>query len=178
MCVCVCIIYPIGISWFRTTPYSNTIGFSYCQDLRSRKQQQLVPIYLFWLINAFISDKRFGFIYYRNWHERSVISQQYFSNYGELVRKNTAHKLFSWVHADTTSCSFTKWVGHLFDVHRPVHRNITSVTNQPDAPLYQIYFILEWHSTCFGRSFRPSLGVQDCTYSNRYLSNRYSLTAC
>ena len=30
--------------------------------------------------------------------------------------------------------------------------------------MYQIYFILEWHSTCFGRSFRPSSGVQDCTY--------------
>jgi len=34
-------------------------------------------------------------------------------------------------------------------------------------------FILERHSTCFGRSFRPSSGVQDCTYSNRHLSNRY-----
>jgi len=39
--------------------------------------------------------------------------------------------------------------------------------------MHQIYFILEWHSTCFGRSFRPSSGVQDCTYSNRHLSNRY-----
>ena len=34
-------------------------------------------------------------------------------------------------------------------------------------------FILGRHSTCFGRSFRPSSGVQDCTHSNRYLSNRY-----
>jgi hypothetical protein len=34
-------------------------------------------------------------------------------------------------------------------------------------------FILERHSICFGRSFRPSLGVQDCTYSNRLMSNRY-----
>ena len=25
------------------------------------------------------------------------------------------------------------------------------------------YFILEWHSTYFGRSFRPSSGFQDCT---------------
>jgi len=33
--------------------------------------------------------------------------------------------------------------------------------------------ILEWYTTCFGRSFRPSWGVQDCTYSNRHLSNRY-----
>jgi len=29
--------------------------------------------------------------------------------------------------------------------------------------VYQIYFILKWHCTCFGRSFRPSSGVQDCT---------------
>ena len=35
------------------------------------------------------------------------------------------------------------------------------------------YFILEWHSTCFGRSFRPSSWIQDCTYSNRHISNRY-----
>ena len=34
-------------------------------------------------------------------------------------------------------------------------------------------FILEWHTTCFGRSFRQSSGVQDCTYSNRRLSNRH-----
>jgi len=34
-------------------------------------------------------------------------------------------------------------------------------------------FYVEWHCTCFGRSFRPSSGVQDCTYSNRYMSNRY-----
>jgi len=39
--------------------------------------------------------------------------------------------------------------------------------------MYQIYFILKWHCTCFGRSFCPSSGVQDCTYSNRHLSNRY-----
>ena len=29
-------------------------------------------------------------------------------------------------------------------------------------------FILEWHSTCFGRPFRTSSGFQDCKYSNRY----------
>ena len=46
-------------------------------------------------------------------------------------------------------------------------------TAVPDAPMYEIYFILEWHSTCFGRSLRPSSGVQDCTYSNRHMSNRY-----
>jgi len=46
-------------------------------------------------------------------------------------------------------------------------------TAVPDAPMYEIYFILEWHSTCFGRSFRPSSGVQDCTYSDRPMSNRH-----
>ena len=45
--------------------------------------------------------------------------------------------------------------------------------NQQDAPMYQVYFILEWHSTCFRRSFRPSSGVQDCTYTKRHLSSRY-----
>jgi hypothetical protein len=34
-------------------------------------------------------------------------------------------------------------------------------------------FIFARQSTCFGRSFRPSSGVQNCTYSNRYMSNRY-----
>jgi len=37
-----------------------------------------------------------------------------------------------------------------------------------------ITFILFWKdTTCFGRRFRPSSGVQDCTYSNRHLSNIY-----
>jgi len=36
-----------------------------------------------------------------------------------------------------------------------------------------IKFILFWDdTTCFGRSFCPSSGVQDCTYSNRHSSNR------
>jgi hypothetical protein len=39
-----------------------------------------------------------------------------------------------------------------------------------------IKFILEWRSICFGRSFRPSSDVQDCTYSNRHLSDRCILT--
>jgi len=43
----------------------------------------------------------------------------------------------------------------------------TVLLRSPDAPMYQIYFILEWHSACFGCSFRPSSAVQDCTYSNQ-----------
>ena len=66
-----------------------------------------------------------------------------------------------------------------FDVHRAVHRNIISIVKPTRCTMYQIYFILEWHSTCFGRSFCPSSAVKDCTYSNRHLSNRYcSLVAC
>ena len=54
-----------------------------------------------------------------------------------------------------------------------MHRNIiptvkpTRCTNVPNL------FILERYSTRFGRSFRPSSGIQDCTYNNRHLSNRY-----
>jgi hypothetical protein len=29
---------------------------------------------------------------------------------------------------------------------------------------------IEYHSTCFGQSFPPSSGVQDCTHSIRYMS--------
>ena len=35
---------------------------------------------------------------------------------------------------------------------------------------------IEYHSTCFGRSFRPSSGVQDCTRIIRYMS--YRLVDC
>ena len=37
-----------------------------------------------------------------------------------------------------------------------------SKTNQTHQCIKFILF-LKWHSTCFGRSFRPSSGVQDCT---------------
>ena len=38
---------------------------------------------------------------------------------------------------------------------------------------YKIYFILGQHYTCFGRSFRPSSGVYDCTYNIRQMSYRF-----
>jgi len=37
---------------------------------------------------------------------------------------------------------------------------------------FTIFEFTEYHSTCFGRSFRPSAGVQDCTHSIRYMSYR------
>jgi hypothetical protein len=36
-----------------------------------------------------------------------------------------------------------------------------------------IFRVFEYHSTYFGRSFRPSSGVQVCTYSVRYMSYRF-----
>jgi hypothetical protein len=60
-----------------------------------------------------------------------------------------------------------------FDVHRAVHRNIISIVKPTRCTSVSNLFYLEWHSTHFRRSFHPSSGVQDCTYSNRHLSNRY-----
>ena len=39
-----------------------------------------------------------------------------------------------------------------------------------------IFEFIEYHSMCFGRSFRPSSGVQDCTHSISYMS--YKLVDC
>ena len=40
--------------------------------------------------------------------------------------------------------------------------------------IYNFFFeFIEYHSTCFGRSFRPSSEVQDCTYSVRNMSYRF-----
>jgi hypothetical protein len=36
-----------------------------------------------------------------------------------------------------------------------------------------IFAFIEYHSTCFGRPFFSSSGVQDCTYSIKYMSYRY-----
>jgi hypothetical protein len=39
-----------------------------------------------------------------------------------------------------------------------------------------IFEFIEYHSTCFGRPFRPSSEVQDCTHKIRYTS--YRLVDC
>ena len=41
--------------------------------------------------------------------------------------------------------------------------------------MQNFFDFIEYHSTCFGRSLRPSSGVQDCTYSVSYMS--YSFVA-
>ena len=50
---------------------------------------------------------------------------------------------------------------------------IFSIVKPTRCTTSQIYFILEQHSTHFGRSLRPSSGVSDCTYSTRYMSYRF-----
>jgi len=60
-----------------------------------------------------------------------------------------------------------------FYVHRAGHRNIISILKPTRCTHVSNLIILEWHSSCFVRSFRPSSGVQDCTYGNRHMSNRY-----
>jgi len=51
----------------------------------------------------------------------------------------------------------------------PEHDDDDDDENQLDA---QFFEFIEYHSTRFGRSFRPSLGVQDCAYSITYMSYR------
>jgi hypothetical protein len=51
-----------------------------------------------------------------------------------------------------------------------LHQNVRPMSSYSETNkmlLLLKLFILAKHSTCFGRSFRPSSGVQDCTYSNR-----------
>jgi len=54
-----------------------------------------------------------------------------------------------------------------------IHSNAISIVKPTRCTISQIYFVLEQHSTCFGRSFRPLSGVQDCTCSIRYMSYRF-----
>jgi len=59
------------------------------------------------------------------------------------------------------------------DVHRAVYRSNIPIVKSTRCTNVSNLFILEWQCICFGRPFRPSSAVQDCTYSNRHLSNRY-----
>jgi len=70
------------------------------------------------------------------------------------------YNLQAWHHTGTELCVFTYF--WCISIVKPTR--CTSVSN---------YFILEWHSTCFRWSFRPSSRVQDCTYGNRHTSDRY-----
>jgi hypothetical protein len=54
-----------------------------------------------------------------------------------------------------------------------VNHNIIPIVKPTRCTSVSNLFILEWRCAWFRLSFRPSSGVQDCTYSNRHLSNRY-----
>ena len=60
---------------------------------------------------------------------------------------------------------FSEFVG-------PCIASVFAEYNQKDATFHTM-FISVWRSTCFRRFFRPSSGAQNCTYSVRYLSDRY-----
>ena len=105
--------------------------------------------------------------------ERIFIKFYIWGHFENLSRKFTFHhnrtKITGTLHKIQytffiISRSFWTFIGPCIVIY------FYSKTNQ----MHQcIKFILEWHSTCFGRSFRPSSGLQDCTYSNRHLSNKY-----
>jgi len=50
-----------------------------------------------------------------------------------------------------------------------INYNSYSIANK--MHLFLKLFILVKRSACFGRSFRPSSGAQNCTYGNRRMSN-------
>jgi len=54
----------------------------------------------------------------------------------------------------------------------PCIANIFAEYNQQDTMFHNL-FISVRRSTCFRRIFRPLSGAQNCTYSVRYLSDRY-----
>ena len=65
---------------------------------------------------------------------------------------------FVWSAADIVSHKNTF---NIFDVHRAVHLHIISIVKPKRCTnVSKFILFLEWHSTCFGRSFRPSSGVQ------------------
>ena len=74
----------------------------------------------------------------------------------------------------TLNCYGVEGSFYIIEVHRAVHRDIISIVKPNRCTnVSNVFFILEWHSTCFWRSSWPSSGFQDCTYSNRHVSNRY-----
>jgi hypothetical protein len=62
-----------------------------------------------------------------------------------------------------------KLVGNLnntmYQKHIKNNCRYISIVKPTRCTMSQIYFILDQHCTCFGRSPRPSTGVYDCTYS-------------
>jgi hypothetical protein len=81
---------------------------------------------------------------------------------GDTVENFCKVKLLEWI------CPSTDYV---FYVHRSCILIFLIYSYSKTNKMHQFLklFILVKHTTCFGRSFLPSSGVQDCTYSNRLL---------
>jgi hypothetical protein len=58
-------------------------------------------------------------------------------------------------------------------VHTATKQILLSACYQADSSICLTNACLEWHCTGFWRSFRPSSGVQDCTFSNSHSWSRY-----
>jgi len=60
--------------------------------------------------------------------------------------------------------------------HPTKRANVLKIVSVVKPTRCTIFEFIEYHSTCFGRSFHSSSGVQDCTYSIRCVS--YRLVNC
>jgi hypothetical protein len=74
-------------------------------------------------------------------------------------------------------CFRSKYSAILFEIQSVPKVDVPKRTHQMNSysktnKMHQFLklFILVKHSTCFGRSFCPSSGVQGCSYSNRHMS--------
>jgi hypothetical protein len=84
----------------------------------------------------------------------------------------------SWTPCSVEQCSYTILLPtHTHNIYFNLNTkfNITAVSYSTTNKMHLFLklFILVKHSTCFGRSFRPLSGVQDCTYNNRHMSNSW-----
>jgi hypothetical protein len=58
------------------------------------------------------------------------------------------------------------------------NNQLKSYSKTNKTQLFHKLFIFMKHSTCYRRSFLPSSGTQDCTYSNRHMSNSCCCCSC
>jgi len=103
-------------------------------------------------------------------HQQFAGQYKHLNNWQKKVNYKESHRKYLWHKMRRT------------DGHNDISTNLTFT-----GPCTVIYFysktnsmhrclkfvLLEQRSTRFGWSFHPPSAVQDCTYSNRHLSNRY-----
>ena len=67
-----------------------------------------------------------------------------------------------------TNCT-QLWILRLILLYRKFNIRFYSYSTTNKMHLFLKVFILVKRSTCFGWSFRPSSGAQNCTYGNRHV---------